>query len=64
MKLMKPLLQIISLIGLLLVLLPAILTFAGRMDFEQTKTWMVIGTVVWFASAIFWLGKKKEAEET
>ncbi len=59
---MKTLLRIISLIGLVLVLLPAILTFAGHMDFEETKTWMVIGTVVWFVTAIFWLGKKKPAE--
>ncbi len=62
MKRMKIPLQIISLIGLLLVILPAVLTFAGRMNFEQAKTWMVIGTVVWFASAVFWLGKKKPAE--
>jgi len=58
---MKTILQIISFIGLVMVLLPAVLTFAGRMEFEQTRIWMIVGTVVWFASAVFWLGKKKPA---
>jgi len=61
---MKILLRIVSFAGLLLVILPAILTFARHMEFDQAKGWMMAGTIVWFATAVFWLGKKKQAEET
>ena len=59
---MKIILQIISVTGLLLVLVPSLLHFAGIIDFEKVKMLMLIGTGLWFGSAIFWLGRKKPQE--
>ena len=56
---MMTLLKIISLIGLLLTIVPAFLVFSGNLQIEQHYTLMLIGTLVWFASAPFWMLKKK-----
>ncbi len=52
-------LKIISLIGLLLTIVPALFVFSGRIPIEQHYTLMLIGTFVWFASAPFWILRKK-----
>jgi hypothetical protein len=55
---MRNLLKIISLAGLLLTLLPAVLYFYGQIAFEQHKSLMLLGTFAWFATAPFWMNKK------
>ncbi len=55
---MKALLKILSFIGLLLTVVPSLLVFAGTMDISQHKMYMLLGTVLWFGSAPFWLGRK------
>ena len=45
--------------GLILVLLPSLLLYLGKMDADQMKNYMFIGTLLWFSGAIPWLGKKK-----
>ena len=60
---MKIFLRAVSFAGLILVLLPAVLTFSGQMAFDTAKAWMMAGTIVWFATAVFWLGKKTQAKE-
>ena len=56
---MTTILKIVSLIGLLLTIVPAFLVFSGSLQIEQHYTLMLIGTVVWFLSAPFWMLKKK-----
>lgn len=55
---MKKLLQIISLIGLLLVIVPACMYLADSMDKSRMQTIMLAGTVLWFITAPFWMNKK------
>lgn len=57
---MKILLKILSALGLLLTLLPAILTFNGIISFDQYKLLMLIGAILWFTTAPFWVDEKKE----
>lgn len=57
---MKILYIIAGVAGLALLLVPALMHFAGTMEADQMKSLMLTGTLVWFAGAIPWLGKKKE----
>ncbi|MCK4750938.1 MAG: hypothetical protein KAT15_27960 [Bacteroidales bacterium] len=57
---MRILYQLLSLAGLVLVILPSILLYSGTITPEQMKSHMLLGTVLWFAGAIPWLGKKKK----
>jgi len=60
---MKYIYPVIGAAGLILLLVPSIMRFTGAMEPAQMKNLMLIGTVVWFAGAIPWLGKKtKEGE--
>lgn len=52
-------LKLISYAGLVLTAIPGALVFAGLLRFEQYTTWMLIGSVLWFATAPFWVGKEK-----
>jgi len=55
---MKMALQIISYIGLGLTLIPSILFMVNIIDLSQLKLYMLIGMIIWFGSAVFWIGKK------
>ena len=59
---MKTILQIISLAGILLTIVPPILFFLGKMSHSSQNFWMLAGAVIWFASAFFWLGSKEKTE--
>lgn len=59
---MKLFLQLISLIGLLLTIVPPILFFLGKIDHQVQNFWMLAGAVIWFVSASFWLGKKSKSD--
>ena len=52
---MKTVLFIISIIGLILTLVPAFLVFVGKTDLDTAKGLMIAGTVLWFATAPFWM---------
>jgi hypothetical protein len=58
---MKKILIIISFIGLALTLLPSFLVFANAISWDTYLLLMNIGTIMWFVSAPFWMGKKVEA---
>lgn len=60
---MKRILQFISLAGLLLTIFPPVLFFQGNISHSRQNFLMLIGAVIWFVSAFFWLGKKKKVEE-
>jgi len=56
---MKILLCTLGLIGLLATVLPAILVFSGIIEPGTHKTVMLIGMIVWFATAPFVMKRKK-----
>lgn len=56
---MKRVLQSISFCGLVLVIVPAFLVFAGRMEWQTHAGLMLAGTVLWFVTAPLWMGKSK-----
>ncbi len=60
---MKYLLQILSLAGILLTIIPSVLFFSGTLSRTSQNLWMLIGTIAWFVTATFWLGKKKEPDK-
>lgn len=52
---MRPLLQLASWIALAATLVPSVLYLGGSMPLDTVKTWMLAGTVVWFAATPFWM---------
>jgi len=62
---MKKILQIISYLGLILTVSPGFLVFMGKMSFENYKIWVIIGTLLWFTTAPFWINKsiKKTSDQ-
>ena len=50
---------IVAIAGLALVLIPSLLLYLGKIEAEQMKNYMFIGTLLWFSGAIPWLGKKR-----
>ncbi|MDD4144765.1 MAG: hypothetical protein PHN68_09030 [Prolixibacteraceae bacterium] len=57
---MKRILQMISLAGLILTILPSILFFLGEIGHSTQNSWMLAGALIWFVSAVFWLGSKEK----
>lgn len=60
---MKLLLIILSYIGLGLTIIPSILVLLGEMPVAQNKYIMMIGTILWFVTAPFWMNKKIKSKE-
>ncbi len=52
---MKTMLKLVSIAGLLLTILPAVLVARGNLDLETHYGWLLIGMVLWFVSAPFWM---------
>lgn len=57
---MKILLKIGSYAGLLLTAIPGLLVFTRQITFEQHTTTTLIGAILWFATAPFWIGKPEK----
>ena len=57
---MQSILKIISFIGLALTVVPSFLVFSGAIELNFHKTLMLIGTLLWFVTAPFWMNKQKE----
>ncbi len=55
---MKIILKIISAIGLILTLVPSFMVFSGTITIDSHKWLMLLGTILWFSSAPFWMNKK------
>lgn len=54
---------VISMIGLGLTVLPSVFVFAGIISLSTHKQLMFVGTVLWFSTAPFWVGKKNKTEQ-
>ena len=52
---MKNAARAISLVALVATILPPLLFFAGRMDIDTMKSWMLAATVAWFAATPVWM---------
>jgi hypothetical protein len=51
---------IVSFLALAGTVVPPVLFFADRVTLDQTKLWMLVSTVVWFASAPLWMDRHAE----
>jgi hypothetical protein len=61
---MKSAAKLCSLLGLALTIVPSALVLAGRLTWTQHADAMLLGAVLWFACAPFWLGRKRAGPET
>lgn len=57
---MKKVLEIVSYLALLGIVAAPLHFYAGTLDLEQNKFWMLAATVVWFATASLWIGAEKK----
>ncbi len=53
------LLKIISVVGLGLTVVPAYLVWSQSISWDSHATLMLIGTLLWFGSAPFWMKKDR-----
>ncbi len=57
---MKKIAEIISYLALVLVVLAPSLFYAEKITLAANKQLMLAATIVWFASALLWIGREKE----
>jgi hypothetical protein len=55
---MKTILKIVSFIGLILTVVPSILVFNDSITLDMHKWLMLLGAILWFVTAPFWMNKK------
>ena len=58
---MKKIMEIISYLALVLLVAAPILFYAEKITLELNKILMLTATIAWFASALFWMGREKDA---
>jgi hypothetical protein len=51
--------RILSWIALAGTIVPSVLFFDGRATLDQTKLWMFVATVIWFATAPVWMERQR-----
>jgi hypothetical protein len=56
---MKKITEIISYLSLILLVAAPILFYAEKIDLGMNKTLMLTATIIWFASALCWMGREK-----
>ena len=56
---MKYVIQLLSYLGLGLTVVPSFFVLAGALPLSTHKTLMLVGTVLWLASAPFWMFRRK-----
>lgn len=57
---MKKISEIISFLSLALIVLAPTLFYVNSITLETNKLLMTIATVVWFVSALCWMGREKK----
>ena len=55
---MRTLTIVIAVLSLIILMLPALLFLAGRMQLDTVKGIMNVATVLWFAAGTPWLWKR------
>lgn len=51
---------VISIIGLILTIVPAVLVFYARIGWNAYTNAMILGMILWFVFAPLWMGKHKK----
>lgn len=59
---MKKIMETISYLSLAVLVAAPILFYMEKIDLDRNKLLMTIATVIWFASALCWMGREKETE--
>ncbi len=57
---MKKIAEIISYLALILVVAAPSLFYAEKISLQVNKQLLLVATIVWFASALLWIGREKE----
>jgi hypothetical protein len=58
---MKKIMEIISYLSLVLLVTAPVLFYVEKIDLQVNKTLMLTATLIWFASALCWMGREKKA---
>lgn len=61
-RIVKIILIVVSFIGLALTILPSIMVFTRIIEMKLNFNLMIIGTILWFGTAPFWMRSKKLEE--
>jgi hypothetical protein len=56
---MRTIAILVSVVGLVLTIAPSVAVFVGAATWQTHANLMLLGTVLWFASAPFWMGESK-----
>lgn len=59
---MRKITEIISYLALILIVAAPSLFYAEKISLQMNKTLLLVATIVWFTSALCWIGRKKESE--
>ena len=51
--------MVISWLALAGAIIPPCVFLGGGMELPQVKTWMLVSTVIWFATVPLWMGRKQ-----
>jgi hypothetical protein len=52
---MKHIARVVSAVALLGIIAPSVLFVSGRIDLSQVQNWMLVATILWFATAPLWM---------
>lgn len=55
---MKTALRVVSFVALTMLVVAPVGVYLGKMDLTTCKHWMFTATVLWFATAPFWMRRK------
>jgi hypothetical protein len=55
---MKKIAQIVSWTALAGVIAPPVVYLAGGITLDTVKTWMLVFTILWFATTPLWMGRR------
>ncbi|MCF7818842.1 MAG: hypothetical protein K9M54_13275 [Kiritimatiellales bacterium] len=58
---MRKLMETISYLSLVAIVVIPSLFYAEKISLDMNKTLLIVATVVWFASALCWMGREKES---
>lgn len=59
---MKKIMEIISYASLVLLVAVPVLFYSQKIDLPMSKMLLIVATVIWFASALCWMGREKQAD--
>ena len=57
---MKKIMMVVSGVSLVAVLIAPVLFYTGRVSLDAMKIILNTATIVWFVSALCWMGREKE----